>query len=116
MFKPSALAFCLVAAFATPAFAESPSTGRAVAVVQPVSRVLRLDWWHLRAILPDTYSVQPALQPPRIGLLLGSTLLDKVVVVSGTPVLLVDEPEPHAARWGLGCSLSACTALARGSF
>ena len=79
---------------------------------------MRLDWLNLRAILPDSYFVNPALKAPRVEPLLSRRLLDNVVVVSGTPILLVDDDEqtPNAARWGLGCSFSACTAVARGRF
>jgi len=116
MLKLPAFAFCVVAAFTTPALAESPSSGQAVALVQPTSRVLRLNWWSLRTILPDTYSVYPALRTPHTAPLLSARLLGNVVVVSGTTVLFVDEETPNAARWGLGCTMSGCTASARGSF
>jgi hypothetical protein len=116
MSKLAALAFCLVASCTRSAFAESPSSGHAVALAQPTSRVLRLNWWNLRSIVPDTYSVYPALRTPHAAPLLSARLLGNVVVVSGTTVLLVDEETPNAARWGLGCTMSGCTASARGSF
>jgi len=115
MIKPSALAFCLLSAVATPALAEGPSSVP-VALVQPPSRVLRLDWWNLRAIVPATYSVSPAIRTLHTGPLLSARVLGNVVVVSGTTVLFVDEETPNAARWGLGCTMSGCTASARGSF
>jgi len=116
MFKSFVLAFCLVAAMASPAFAESPSGARTVALPEPTTRLLRLDWWNLRAVMPDTYSGHRTLHALQLKPLLSARLLGNVVIVSGTTVLFVDEETPNAARWGVGCNMSGCTASARGSF